>query len=86
MEPQTIQFVGRAVEFMTGCVSVEKYTDPRNPIVSVQIGNVLISNVLIDLGVAINDMNKQTMDQLWLSHLLPTPIVLELADRSKIKP
>ena len=26
------------------------------------------------------------MDQLWLSHLHPTPNVLKLADRSKIKP
>lgn len=85
-EPQTIQFVGRAIELMTGCVSMEKYTDPENPVVSVQFGNVLVSNVLIDLGAAINVMNKQTMDQLQLSHLRPTPTVLELADRSKIKP
>jgi len=31
-------------------------------------------------------MTKQTMDQLWLSHLRPTPTVLELAYRYKIKP
>ena len=68
-----------------GCVSMEKYTNPRNPVVSVQIGNVLVSNVLIDLGAAINVMTKQTMDQIWLSHLRPTPIVLELTYRSKIK-
>jgi len=65
---------------------MEKCIDPRNPVVSVQIGNVLVSNVLIDLGVAINVMTKQTMDQLRLSHLRPTPTVLELSDRSKIKP
>ena len=86
MEPQTIQFVGRAANLMTGCVSVEKYTDPGNPVVTVQIGNVLVSNVLIDLGVAINLMTKKTMDKLPLSHLFPTPTVLELANRSKIKP
>ena len=86
MEPQTIQFVGREAELMMGCVSVEKYTDPGNPVVTIQIGNVLVSNVLIDLGVAINVMTKQTMDQLRLSHLRPTPTVLELTDRSKIKP
>jgi len=50
LEPQTIQFVGRAAELMTGCMSMEKYIDPRSPIVSVQIGNILVSNVLIDLG------------------------------------
>ena len=86
MEPQTIQFVGRVVELMRGCVSMEKYTDLGNLVVSVQIGNVLVSNVLIDLGVAINVMTKQTMDQIRLSHLLPTPTVLELEDRSKINP
>ena len=62
LEPQTIQFVGRAAELMTGCVSMETYTDPGNPIVSVQIGNVLVSNVLIDLGAAINVMTRKTMD------------------------
>ena len=71
---------------MTGCVYVEKYTDPGNPVVTVQIGNVLVSNVLIDLGATINVMTKQTMDQIRLSHLRPTPTVLELVDRSKIKP
>ena len=86
MEPQTIQFVGRAAELMTGCMSMEKYTDPGHPVVLVKIGNVLVSNVLIYLGAAINVMTKETMDQIRLSHLRPTPTVLELADRSKIKP
>ena len=86
MEPQTIQFVGGVAKLMTGCVSMEKYIDPENPVVSVQIGNFLVFNVLTDLGVAINVMTKQTMDQLQLSHLRPTPTVLELADTSKIKP
>lgn len=35
VEPQTIQFVGRAAELMTGCVSMEKYIDLGNPVVSV---------------------------------------------------
>ena len=65
---------------------MEKYIDPRNHVVSVQIGDVLVSNVLIDLGAAINVMTNQTMDQLGLVHIRPTPTVLELADRSKIKP
>lgn len=85
LEPQTIQFFVRAAELMTGCVSMEKYTNLGNPVFSVQIGNVLVSNFLIDMGVAINVMAKQNMDQLRLSHLRPTPTVLELEDRSKIK-
>jgi len=67
-------------------MNMEKYTDPRNHIVSIQIGDVLVSNVLIYLGVAINFMTEQTMDQLGLVHIHPTPIVLELVDRSKFKP
>eukprot|EP00253_Pinus_taeda_P028431 PITA_28431 len=86
LEPQTIQFVGRATELMMGCVSIQKYIDPRNLVVSVQISNILVSNVLIDLGASINVMTMKTMDQIWLSHLRPTPTMLELADRSKIKP
>eukprot|EP00253_Pinus_taeda_P008331 PITA_08331 len=86
LESKTIQFVGRAAELMMGCVSMEKYIDPGNPVVSIHIGNVLVSNVLIDLGAVINVMMKQTMDQLRLSHLCLTPIVLELTDRSRIKP
>ena len=86
MEPKNIQFFGRVVELMTRCVSVEKYTDPENPVVTVPIGNVLDSNILIDLGETINVMTKKTMDRLRLSHLRPTPTVLELANRSKIKP
>ena len=35
LEPQTIQFVGRAAELMMGCVSMEKYTDPGNPVITV---------------------------------------------------
>lgn len=71
---------------MTGCMYMEKYIDPENPIVSIQIDDALVSNVLIDLGVAINVMTKQTMDQLGLVHNCPTPTMLELVDRSKIKP
>ena len=82
MEPRTIQFVGRATELMMGCVSMEKYTDPGNPVVLVHIGNVLVCNVLIDPWETIYVMTKQTMYQLRLSHILPTPTMLELADRS----
>ena len=65
---------------------MEKYTNPANPVVSVQIGDVLVSNVLIDLGAAINVMTKKTMDQHGLVHIHPTPTMLELVDRSKIEP
>jgi len=62
VEPQTIQFVGRATELMTRCVQMEKYTNHGNPVVSIQISDVLVSNVPIELEEAINIMTKKTMD------------------------
>ena len=35
LEPKTIQFVGRTTKLMMGCVSMEKYTNPGKPVVSV---------------------------------------------------
>ena len=45
-----------------------------------------IPNVLVDLGAAINVMTIETVRKLGLTNLRPTPTVLELADRSTIKP
>ena len=50
------------------------------------INGVEIPNTLIDLGAAINIMSKQTMNQLKLSNLQYTHTLLQLADRSVIKP
>lgn len=51
-----------------------------------QISDILVSNVLIYLGATINVMTKKSMEQLGLVHIRPTPFMLELADKSKIKP
>ena len=63
-----------------------KYDDPGNPTITVQIGHTQIPNVLVDLGAAINVMTIETVRKLGLTNLRPTPTVLELADRSTIKP
>ena len=34
LEPQTMQFVGRAAELTTGCVLMEKYTNPGKTLLS----------------------------------------------------
>ncbi|MCY6524828.1 hypothetical protein, partial [Actinobacillus pleuropneumoniae] len=65
---------------------MQKYVDPGSPIVKTHINGVEIPNTLIDLGVAINIMSRQTMDQLKLPNLIFTPTLLQLADRSIIKP
>ena len=60
---------------------MEKYIDLGDQVVFVQIGDSLVANVLIDLGLAINVMTRQTMGHLGLVHIRPTPTILELADR-----
>jgi hypothetical protein len=71
---------------MMGKITMQKYVDPGSPIVKTHINGVEIPNTLIDLGAAINIMSRQTMDQLKLPNLLFTPTLLQLADRSIIKP
>eukprot|EP00253_Pinus_taeda_P024988 PITA_24988 len=71
---------------MMGKVTMQKYVDPGSPIVKTTINGVEIPNTFIDLGDAINIMSRQTMEQLKLPNLLFTPNLLQLADRSIIKP
>jgi hypothetical protein len=63
-----------------------KYMDPRSLVVKVNINNTSITNTRINLGATINVMTKETMEKLQLPGLRPTPIVLQLADRSTVKP
>jgi hypothetical protein len=72
-------------QLMMGGVLATKYFDPGSPVVNVKINNTLISNSLIDLGVAINIMTHETMKALGLTGLGGTPTVVQLADRSTIK-
>ena len=65
-------------------VSMEIYVDPGNSIITILINNFLIPNTLIDLGAYINVMTMEIFPQLLLCNLLPTPIVLDLVDQSKI--
>ena len=50
------------------------------------IGSTQIPNVLVDLGETINVMTIETVRKLGLTNLRPTPTILELEDRSTIKP
>ena len=80
----TIQYI----EYSTNALSyipIEKYEDLGNPIVTISIWGTLIPNTLIDLGAAINVMTLQTIHQLNIPNIQPTPTILELANRSKIK-
>ena len=76
--------VGNLFELMMGKVPLDKYFDPGNPTVIVCIGQIQFSNVLVDLGMSINVMTIETLKQLGLANLRPTPIILEMAYRSTI--
>ena len=68
-----------------GTVPLDKYVDPGNPIVTVCIMHIQISNVLVNLGAPINVMTIETFKQLGSANLKPTPTILEMDDRSTIK-
>jgi hypothetical protein len=83
--PQTMQVIGKLVDLMLGKIYMKKYVDLGSPIVKIHVNNVEIEKTLIYIGSTINVMKKGTMDELQLSNLCNTPIVLQLADRSTIK-
>ena len=72
---------------MTDQSRIAKYTNPGASVVTVIINKTSIENTLIDLGSAINMMNKIVLEVLHLGQFLrPTPSILELADRTIVKP
>jgi hypothetical protein len=85
-DPPIVQVIGYLVDLMLGKILTTKYIDPGSPIVDVHINNICIPNTLIDLGVSINVMTKETIQKLKLTNLRQTPIVLQLVDRSIIQP
>lgn len=65
---------------------IEKYVDPGIPMVTTFINGYPIINTLIDFSAAINVMTMETLSHIGSFDLLPTPTMLELTDRSKVKP
>ena len=85
-EPSTIQEGGKLASLMfTGFVT-KKYVDPGIPMFTTSINGYAIKNTLIDLGATINVMTMETLLHMGSFNLLPTPTMLELVDRSKVKP
>jgi hypothetical protein len=60
--------------------------DPGTPIVDVMIDGSLIQGVQIDGGSSVNLMNQETMDEIGLINMISTPIILRMANQSKVKP
>ena len=59
-----------------------KCKDPGSPTISCSIGNHTIENALFDLGASANLLPYSVFVKLGLEELHPTPVVLQLADRS----
>ena len=79
-----IRVVGQLSKFITEIPS--KYSDPWNPVVTIEINGVALPNTPIDLGATINLMSVNTMKTMQLDHLRPTKTFLELVDKSVITP
>ena len=86
-DPLTVHVMGELTASMTEKDPLVKYGDPGHPTVTVQVGKNFVSKVLVDLGAAINIMTLETTQLLQLKNFIrETPTILELADRSTIKP
>lgn len=84
-ELSTIQVGGNHKTLMSTRLVTKKYADPRIPLVTTFTNGQPIKNTLVDSGTTINVMNMETISRIGTFDLLPTPTMLELADRSKVK-
>lgn len=81
-DPTTIHIVGQLVDITLGILVIPKYYDPRSLVMNVIINGRSIKNALIDLGVAINIMTKDTIKKLNIEGLMATPKIMQHADSS----
>eukprot|EP00253_Pinus_taeda_P025356 PITA_25356 len=81
-----VQVFGTLSELLSGNETPIKYEDPGNPIVTVQIYGQTLTNALVDLGAAINILTTATCQKLGITSAEPTSTMLELADRSVVRP
>ncbi|XP_058222963.1 uncharacterized protein LOC131332682 [Rhododendron vialii] len=61
---------------------VPKYKDPGCPTISITIGDKKIEKAFLDLGASVNLLPYSVYEQLGLGEMRPTPVTLQLADRS----
>jgi hypothetical protein len=81
-----VHVVGALSDLILGRETPVKYADLWNPIVTVQIQGCSFPNTLVDLGAAINILTMETCNALGLDSFDPTPIMLQLANQSVVKP
>ncbi|XP_057872451.1 uncharacterized protein LOC131078697 [Cryptomeria japonica] len=85
-DPKTVQVIGQLADLMLDNLTIPKYADLGSIVIQVSIGKITIPNTLVDLGATINAMTNETKTKLSLEGPRPTPIVLQMADRSLVKP
>ena len=81
---ETVKGGGKLSALILGKTSPSKNDDLENLKIIVQMGEIVIPNTLVDLGVAINIMTKEIVEKLGIIGLRPTSTVLQLANRSTI--
>jgi len=81
-----VQVVSTLSDLLSGKETPIKYEDPGNPIVTIQIYGQTFPNALVDLGAAINILTTTTFQKLGITSVEPTSTLLELADRSMVRP
>eukprot|EP00253_Pinus_taeda_P025718 PITA_25718 len=81
-----VQVVGTLSDLLSGKETPIKYEDPSNPIVTVQIYGKTLTNALVDLGASINILTTSTCQKLGITSAVTTSTLLELADRSVVRP
>ena len=59
-----------------------KLQDPGAPLISCDIGDITFDHALLDLGASVNLLPTSIYEQFDIGELKPTPIILQLADRS----
>eukprot|EP00253_Pinus_taeda_P011726 PITA_11726 len=86
-DPLTVHVMGDLAALMSRQTPPMKYGDLGHPTVIVQVGKTIVSRVLVDLGDDINIMTLENVQLLQMKNVIrETPTILELTDRSTIKP
>ncbi|KAL4281894.1 hypothetical protein GQ457_03G020300 [Hibiscus cannabinus] len=77
--------VATAGEYFVGSIPPKK-NDPGSFIIPCSIGDNYLGKALCDLGSSVNLMPKSVFMKLGIGTARPTTVILQLADRSHVKP
>ena len=85
-KPKTVDVVNEINNFEEIVDVNDISIDSGAPTVEVFIDSSLIDGVQIDSGSSVNLMNVDTMEEIGLKTMTTTPIILRMADQSRVKP